>query len=423
PWMASQGLSSLFPMTDLSVMGFVELIPRIPLLWYRLRQAVRHVEQFQPHIVITIDSKGFNFRLLKAIRGKDKFRRQGKEAPLCVHYVAPSFWAVKGGERRLRNLSPLMDHLLCILPHEPATCQQHGIPATYVGHPVLETIAEDRSTRQSGGGRKEVGERRGEDGSGEIRESGEPGEEGLRRDWGNNVVNGPWWRASGDGRAFRQHHGIPVGPQHITICLLPGSRLQEVSRMLPIFLQSVEILTASKWLRDYLDSRGPGGKLSLVIPTLPHSSEVTSLIQNTLNSWLHSLKDKNSSCRFPSSLSQSMQSDSVVDVAAAVMVPAPEGNTCANRTSESKIINTGPHTDALAACDLALCVSGSVVLEVLRSQIPLVVTYKAHWITQFIVKQRTSIQFASLPNILLNKASLPEVLFSECTSHRLSSVI
>ncbi|CAI7802470.1 unnamed protein product [Closterium sp. NIES-53] len=341
--MASQGLSSLFPMTDLSVMGFVELIPRIPLLWYRLRQAVRHVEQFQPHIVITIDSKGFNFRLLKAIRGKDKFRRQGKEAPLCVHYVAPSFWAVKGGERRLRNLSPLMDHLLCILPHEPATCQQHGIPATYVGHPVLETIAEDRSTRQSGGGRKEVGERRGEDGSGEIRESGEPGEEGLRRDWGNNVVNGPWWRASGDGRAFRQHHGIPVGPQHITICLLPGSRLQE--------------------------------------------------------------------------------SDSVVDVAAAVMVPAPEGNTCANRTSESKIINTGPHTDALAACDLALCVSGSVVLEVLRSQIPLVVTYKAHWITQFIVKQRTSIQFASLPNILLNKASLPEVLFSECTSHRLSSVI
>ncbi|CAI6004808.1 unnamed protein product [Closterium sp. NIES-64] len=208
--MASQGLSSLFPMTDLSIMGFVELIPRIPLLWYRLRQAVRHVEQSQPHIVITIDSKGFNFRLLKAIRGKDKLRRQGEEAPLCVHYVAPSFWAVKGGERRLRNLSPLMDHLLCILPHEPATCQQHGIPATYVGHPVLETIAEDRSTRQSGeAGRKDVGEWRGEGGSGETKEAEEPGEEGLRGDWGYNVVNGPWWRASGDGRAFRQQHGIP----------------------------------------------------------------------------------------------------------------------------------------------------------------------------------------------------------------------
>jgi len=58
--------------------------------------------------------------------------------PPLVHYVAPSSWAWKGGETKLKNLADTLDHLLCILPFEAALFKAHGIKATYVGHPVLE---------------------------------------------------------------------------------------------------------------------------------------------------------------------------------------------------------------------------------------------------------------------------------------------
>lgn len=56
------------------------------------------------------------------------------------HYVAPSFWAWKGGESRLGGLSEFVDHLFCILPNEESVCREHGVEATFVGHPLLEDI-------------------------------------------------------------------------------------------------------------------------------------------------------------------------------------------------------------------------------------------------------------------------------------------
>ncbi|KAL8240257.1 hypothetical protein R6Q59_013612, partial [Mikania micrantha] len=58
------------------------------------------------------------------------------------HYVAPSFWTWKGGEERLNGLSEFVDHVLCILPFEEEVCISHGVPATFVGHPVLEDLPE-----------------------------------------------------------------------------------------------------------------------------------------------------------------------------------------------------------------------------------------------------------------------------------------
>ncbi len=68
----------------------------------------------------------------------DAYRRLGVSRPPLVHYVAPSSWAWKGGENKLKNLADTLDHLLCILPFEAALFKAHGIKATYVGHPVLE---------------------------------------------------------------------------------------------------------------------------------------------------------------------------------------------------------------------------------------------------------------------------------------------
>lgn len=60
------------------------------------------------------------------------------DSPVHVHYVAPSFWAWKGGETRLKGLCEFIDHILCILPFEEEICRLNGLSATYVGHPLLE---------------------------------------------------------------------------------------------------------------------------------------------------------------------------------------------------------------------------------------------------------------------------------------------
>lgn len=67
---------------------------------------------------------------------------QELNGPLHFHYVAPSFWAWKGGEARLKGLANFVDHILCILPNEEAVCKLNGLDATFVGHPVLEDIFE-----------------------------------------------------------------------------------------------------------------------------------------------------------------------------------------------------------------------------------------------------------------------------------------
>lgn len=58
------------------------------------------------------------------------------------HYVAPSFWAWKGGEARLKNLATFVDHVLCILPNEEVVCRSNGLAATFVGHPIVEDCLE-----------------------------------------------------------------------------------------------------------------------------------------------------------------------------------------------------------------------------------------------------------------------------------------
>lgn len=69
-------------------------------------------------------------------------RQQKLHLPAHFHYVAPSFWAWKGGEARLRGLADFVDHLFCILPNEEEVCRLNGLSATFVGHPVLEDVME-----------------------------------------------------------------------------------------------------------------------------------------------------------------------------------------------------------------------------------------------------------------------------------------
>ena len=124
--MTAQGLTSLFPMGDLAVMGLLEVLPRLRLLRGRLRQTAADIAARRPDAVVTIDSPGFTLRVLRAI------------APLGiprVHFVAPQVWAWR--ENRVRHYPGLWERLLCLLPFEPAWFAQRGVMARFIGHPLF----------------------------------------------------------------------------------------------------------------------------------------------------------------------------------------------------------------------------------------------------------------------------------------------
>lgn len=157
--MAEQGLQSLFPMTDLALMGLVEVVPHIPRLLRRLREAEAAIRRFRPHAVVTVDAPGFSFRLAARLRGGG--------IPV-IHYVAPTVWAWRPG--RARRIAPLLHHLLVLLPFEPPWFERWGLPTSYVGHPALEAVrpatADRSAAERSRGGPPRIcllpGSRRGE---------------------------------------------------------------------------------------------------------------------------------------------------------------------------------------------------------------------------------------------------------------------
>jgi lipid-A-disaccharide synthase len=138
--MIAAGMQSIFAMTDLSIMGFIEVIPSIPRIIKRLQQTQKAIENFQPHFIVTIDSPGFNFRLAKRLQ---------KLRPNCklIHYVAPSVWAYK--PHRAAMIAKLYDHLLTILPFEKPYFDAVGLPTTYVGHPIIEGEYPQKATDEN----------------------------------------------------------------------------------------------------------------------------------------------------------------------------------------------------------------------------------------------------------------------------------
>ena len=174
--MAALGLETKVPISELALMGFVELIPAARRLLRRVRETAADIELLAPAAVITIDSSGFCFRVGEALR------KDGKHPPPIIHYVAPMVWALR--EHRARSAARAADHLLTLFPFEPAYFEKVGLPATYVGHPVVEGAA-----------------------------------------------------ARGDGVRFRAAHGI--APDAPVLCVLPGSRAGEVRRLLPVFGRTV----------------------------------------------------------------------------------------------------------------------------------------------------------------------------------------
>jgi len=127
--MKEQGLKSLFEMSDLSVMGFFEVLPKIFKILSLIKQAARAAIDFKPDYFISIDSPDFSFRVAKKLK-KQNFKK--------VHIIAPSVWAYREG--RAKKISKLYNLLLAILPFEPPYFLKHNLKTVFIGHPIVEEI-------------------------------------------------------------------------------------------------------------------------------------------------------------------------------------------------------------------------------------------------------------------------------------------
>jgi lipid-A-disaccharide synthase len=134
--MGREGLQSLFPLEDIAVMGFSAVIARLPAILKRIRFTAEAVVAAKPDLLVIIDSPDFTHRVAKAVRAR------APQIPI-VDYVSPSVWAWRPG--RAPKMRAYVDHLLALLPFEPAAHERlGGPPTTYVGHPLIERLDEIR---------------------------------------------------------------------------------------------------------------------------------------------------------------------------------------------------------------------------------------------------------------------------------------
>lgn len=132
PRMAAEGFEAWWPSEKLSVFGYVDALRHYREL-VGIRSALRdRLLAERPDVFIGVDAPDFNFGLETALRGG---------GIRTVHFVCPSIWAWRG--ERVNKLAAAADHVLCLFPFEPALLASHGVAASFVGHPLADTIPLD----------------------------------------------------------------------------------------------------------------------------------------------------------------------------------------------------------------------------------------------------------------------------------------
>jgi lipid-A-disaccharide synthase len=186
----AQGLRSLYDFSELSLMGFTQVLARLPRLIARIRETATAIIAARPDVLIIIDSPDFTHRVAKRVR------KVLPDLPV-INYVCPSVWAWK--EHRAQEMLGYVDHVLAVLPFEPEVMQRlGGPPTTYVGH-RLATDAALLETRRE--------------------------------------------------RALRPR---PNFGDEKTILLLPGSRGSEITRLLPVFQRAMTELSRRNNIVRYI---------------------------------------------------------------------------------------------------------------------------------------------------------------------------
>jgi lipid-A-disaccharide synthase len=290
--MTAAGFKSLFDISELAVMGFFEVLPRLPKILKRMRQVIEDIEAVRPDVIVTVDSWGFVSTLL------GKLKRRNISIPK-VHYVAPQVWAWKKG--RAKKAAKLLDCVMALLPYEPPYFEKHGLRCDFVGHPVTE-----------------------------------------------NAMN---FTPSGD---FRTRNNIPHNAE--ILCVLPGSRRSEVSKLMPVFMQVIKLLVKES------------DNLFVVVPTVHTvSAEVRKAFAGS-------------------------------DIPYAIVEGRQE------------------RYEAFTESKAAMASSGTVSLELAVFGTPHVIAYTFNALTNFLARIFVKIKYANLINILADREIIPEFLLHNCRS-------
>ena len=174
--MISRGFESIFPMSELSVMGFVEIASKYKSLKKRLNQTISSILDEKPDILLTIDAPEFCFRVAKKVKLLNK-------NIAVAHYVAPTVWAWRSN--RAKKISNFIDQILALFPFEPRYFHDVGVRCDFVGHPIVsETLADEESVTE-----------------------------------------------------FKKEYSLTDEP--LILCL-PGSRKSEIDRLMPVFGETLE---------------------------------------------------------------------------------------------------------------------------------------------------------------------------------------
>ncbi|SKA33672.1 lipid-A-disaccharide synthase [Consotaella salsifontis] len=127
--MAGEGVTSLFDISELSIIGIGAVLARLPQLLVRIRQTADWVVEQRPDALVIIDSPDFSHRVARQVRARNP------RIPI-INYMPPTVWAWR--PRRAAKMRPYVDHAICALPFEPSVLAElGGPPATYVGHPLV----------------------------------------------------------------------------------------------------------------------------------------------------------------------------------------------------------------------------------------------------------------------------------------------
>jgi lipid-A-disaccharide synthase len=182
PKLRELGVETVIRAEDLAVVGLVEVVGHLPRIWRRFRQLIAAVRARKPDLAILTDSSGFHFPVAR------KLKRFGVPA---VYLIAPQVWAWRKG--RVKTMRETLARVLCIFPFEEAFFREHGVPVSYIGHPLV----------------------------GKVRPT-------LTRD------------------EFFRKHNLPLDRPLVTV--LPGSRRSETLRHIPDLVDAARRLSAGREL-------------------------------------------------------------------------------------------------------------------------------------------------------------------------------
>ena len=297
--MAASGVRLVQHLSDVSVVGIVEVLRHLPAIRRAMARLVETVERERPDVVVPVDFPDFNLRLASRVR------RAG--VPV-VYFVSPSVWAWRRG--RVKTLRRTVRRMLVLYPFEARFYDDAGIPVTFVGHPAAEAATTA---------------------AGESREAS--------------------LSAAG------------LDPEHRAVALLPGSRSGEIARHFSIMLEAAAILRA----------RHPD--LAFVVPR-------------------------------------------------AVTVPRGCLEEEARRSGLDRVaILDGHYPAILRACAAGAVASGTATLEAALAGLPMVAVYRLHPLTYFLARLLVSVEHIALPNLVLGRAVVPELIQRDCSGPRIAEAL